>query len=251
MSEPRRRAQVALRIITQLLWLAGLLVGISSAYLLVRYKYCSLFFQDVFPTILFPTILAILAASFLVLSGVVGCRVSSKDSPCLQGIFVYFLIIVFCLVATTAAFAYSKSGQVDSELAPLQSVFESYNGSSQDPADHAVDSLQKELRCCGVRGFQDWLATPWFNHSGSLQVPLSCCNSTSHNCSGSVHQPELLYPQGCQEKLKDALTFILQVTLISAAVIAIIQVMALASVVQLMKEYPLQEYRILDRDPSS
>ncbi len=78
-------------------------------------------------------------------------------------------------------------------------MFQNYSGNSQDPDTKAVNALQREvfvqkylgflylanqigtlfllqLRCCGVKNYTDWLETPWFNHSGKYEVPLSCCN---------------------------------------------------------------------------
>uniref|UniRef100_A0A4W5MF90 Tetraspanin 37 n=1 Tax=Hucho hucho TaxID=62062 RepID=A0A4W5MF90_9TELE len=86
---------------------------------------------------------------------------------------------------------------VDSELAPFSSVFQRYTGSSQDPDSAAVDATQKELQCCGIYDYRDWLATPWFNHSGRGSVPHSCCNSTYHTCNGTLELPGLLYPKWC------------------------------------------------------
>lgn len=250
MSEPSRRiCKTVLRIFSQLLWLAALVIALSGIFLLINFKHCRLFLED--KSIILPALLAVVAALFLLAAGIAGCCASEKESPCLQGIFVYFLIIVFCLEATAAALSYINVEKMGSQLAPFERVFHQYNGSSKDPDTQAVDFLQKELHCCGVHGFQDWQTSPWFNESGHIRVPLSCCNSTFTNCTGSVDQPELLFTKGCQGKLEDVLSFILHLILWSSVGAAGIQVVGLVSVSVLMKESPLQEYRILDRDPFS
>ncbi|MBN3296451.1 tetraspanin 37 [Amia ocellicauda] len=249
MSEPRGVCRTVLRIACQLLWLAGLVLGLSGVYLLLKYLNCGLFFHNIY--IIFPAVLAIVAAGFLLGAGTVGCWVSGKESPCLQGLFVYLLIAVFCLEATAAVLAYININKVDSELSPFKSIFQKYNGSRQDPDTSAVDAIQKELQCCGVRDYRDWLNTRWFNQTGHPSVPHSCCNSTYRNCDGNITEPELLYSEGCQVKLEVALVFILHLIIILTAVVAVFQVVGLVSVAQLMKEQPLQEYQILDREAIS
>lgn len=95
-------------------------------------------------------------------------------------------------------------------------MFQNYSGNSQDPDTVAVNALQREvfaqkylgflylaksdwytfllqLQCCGVKNYTDWLETPWFNHSGKYEVPLSCCNKNFHSCNGTLDSPQLLY----------------------------------------------------------
>ncbi|KAI1891876.1 hypothetical protein AGOR_G00148240 [Albula goreensis] len=247
MTEKRRRIfKVVLQITCQLLWLAGLVVGLSGVYLLLNFSHSRHFFRDIH--IILPAVLAIVSAAALLSSGGLGCWASNSDSNCLQASFVYLLIIVFCLEATAATLAYVNIGKVDSELAPFQNIFQNYSGSSQDPDSNAVDAIQEELQCCGVHDYRDWLTSPWFIHSGRLRVPQSCCNSTFHTCNGTLDQPYMLYPKGCQVKLEDAMRFILHLIIYSTAVVALVQMVGLVSVAQLMKRQPLQEYRILDRD---
>uniref|UniRef100_A0A8C7GLZ2 Tetraspanin 37 n=1 Tax=Oncorhynchus kisutch TaxID=8019 RepID=A0A8C7GLZ2_ONCKI len=207
--------------------------------------------------------------------------------------FVYLLVVVFCLEATAAALAYVNAGKVDSELAPFSSVFQRYTGRCQDPYSDAVDATQKELQCCGIYDYRDWLATPWFNHSGRGSVPHSCCNYTYHTCNGTLELPGLLYPkvythththtpalalcgdpkvcrytsgqhliperchspypvcvlsQGCQVKLEEALLFVLHLIIWSSLAVALVETVGFVSMAQLMREQPLLEYGILDRE---
>ncbi|KAG7487841.1 hypothetical protein MATL_G00027900 [Megalops atlanticus] len=246
MSERRRIFKVVLQITCQLFWLAGLVVGLSGVYLLLNFKHSGVFFRNIY--IILPAILAIVSAVALLSSGGIGCWVSVRESNCLQATFVYLLVIVFCLEATAATLAYVNIGKVDSELAPFRNMFLNYSGRSQDPGTDAVNSVQEELQCCGVHDYRDWITTAWFKQTGKMRVPQSCCNSTFHTCNGTLDQPHMLYSEGCQVKLEDAMTFILHLIIYSTAVVAVVQMVGLFSVAQLMKDQPLQEYRILDRD---
>ncbi|XP_062326231.1 tetraspanin 37 isoform X3 [Osmerus eperlanus] len=219
-------------------------------------------------------VLSLASAACLLASGGLGCWVSMRESVWLQAVqseiwgsghdnegakahgypmglwmwFVYVLVIVLCLEATAAALAYFNIGQVHSELAPFRSVFQRYTGSSQDLDSNAVDATQDELQCCGIHDYKDWLTTPWFNHSGGVRVPHSCCNSTFLTCNGTLDQPWQLYPKGCQIKLEEALLFVLSLIMWSSLAVAVVEIVGFVSVAQLMRDQPLLEYRILDRD---
>lgn len=248
MSETRRRPlKIFLQIACQLLWLAGLVVGLSGVYLLLNYRKNGLFFSQSY--IFLPAVLALASATFLFASGSLGCWVSVKRSAFLQALFVYLLVMVFCLQATAAALAYFHSAKVHAEMAPFRGVFQRYTGSSQDPDSNAVDATQEELQCCGIHNYTDWLSTPWFNHSGGVQVPHSCCNSTFYTCNGTLERPWQLYPQGCQVKLEEALLFVLSLIIWSSMAVALVEMAGFVTVAHFMRDRPLQEYHILDREP--
>ncbi|CDQ93273.1 unnamed protein product [Oncorhynchus mykiss] len=247
MGETRRRAlKIVIQITCQLLWVAGLVVGLSGMYLLLNYRHNGIFFTHTY--IILPACLALASATLLLASGGLGIWVSLRKSALLQGVFVYLLVVVFCLEATAAALAYVNAGKVDSELAPFSSVFQRYTGRCQDPYSDAVDATQKELQCCGIYDYRDWLATPWFNHSGRGSVPHSCCNYTYHTCNGTLELPGLLYPKGCQVKLEEALLFVLHLIIWSSLAVVLVETVGFVSVAQLMRDQPLLEYGILDRE---
>ncbi|XP_029516434.1 tetraspanin 37 isoform X4 [Oncorhynchus nerka] len=239
MGETRRRAlKIVIQITCQLLWVAGLVVGLSGMYLLLNYRHNGIFFTHTY--IILPACLALASATLLLASGGLGIWVSLRKSALLQGV-------------------------VDSELAPFSSVFQRYTGRCQDPYSDAVDATQKELQCCGIYDYRDWLATPWFNHSGRGSVPHSCCNYTYHTCNGTLELPGLLYPKvyththtpalalcgdpkGCQVKLEEALLFVLHLIIWSSLAVALVETVGFVSVAQLMRDQPLLEYGILDRE---
>uniref|UniRef100_A0A4W6E1D9 Tetraspanin 37 n=1 Tax=Lates calcarifer TaxID=8187 RepID=A0A4W6E1D9_LATCA len=182
----------------------------------MKYTQNSLYFSNAY--IILPAVFALASAAFLLASGCLGSWLSLRDSTCLQGLvrlsecvwmrgsvfglyimecfllqFVYLLVVVFCLEGTASALAYFHSTKLDSEITSLRGVFQNYTGSSQDPNSRTVDATQEELQCCGIHDYSDWLKTSWFNRTGGLFVPHSCCNSTFPSCNGTVDQPWQLY----------------------------------------------------------
>ncbi|XP_010790289.1 tetraspanin 37 [Notothenia coriiceps] len=200
----------------------GLVVGMSGVYLLMKYKQSSVFLsQSYFPL---PAFLALASAVLILACGGLGSCLSIeiRDSTFLQGLFVYLLVLVFCLESTASALAFFHTTKLESELTPLSGVFHNYTG--RDPDSQAVDATQAELQCCGVHDFRDWLETPWFNSTGGLLVPHSCCNSTFLSCKGAVDQPWQLYTQGCQVKLEKSLQFVLRFIIWGSPIVFFVEV---------------------------
>ncbi|XP_053191048.1 tetraspanin 37 [Scomber japonicus] len=241
----RNALKTTLQLTSQLLWVVGLVVGLSGVYLLMKYRHSSLFFTHIY--IILPAVFALASAVFLLAAGCLGSWLSLRDSTFLQGLFVYLLVVVFCLESTASALAYFHSIKLDSEIAPLSEVFQKYTGSSQDPNSRAVDATQEELQCCGVHDYRDWLKTSWFNHTGGLYVPHSCCNSTFPSCNGTVNQQWQLNQQGCQVKLEMTLQFVLSFINWCSLLVLVVEVVSILTVTQLMRDQPFMEHQVWDK----
>ncbi|XP_034531644.1 tetraspanin 37 [Notolabrus celidotus] len=246
MSDQRRKAlKTIVQLISHFLWAVGLVVGLSGVYLLLNYRQSSLFFSHTY--IILPAVLSLCSAVLLVVSGCIGSWQKVRDAPFIQGLFVYLLVVVFCLISTASALAYFHSTKLDSELAPLTTVFQTYTGDSQDPNSQAVDATQEELQCCGVHGYKDWLKTPWFNRTGGLLVPHSCCNSSFPSCNGAVWEPRQLYSKGCKVKLELAIQFVLSLIIWCFPVVFLVELALFLTVGQLMIKQPLFGYEIFHK----
>nr|XP_055057660.1 tetraspanin 37 [Misgurnus anguillicaudatus] len=247
MALPRRIINICIKAVSLLLLLAGISLIIGGAFLLHKYRSHGLFFSNFY--ILLPALLAVISGLLILISGSLGCVLSSSDpSCCLQGLFVYILIVVFCAVSTTAALASVYTDKLDADLAPLKDVFQNYSGNNQDVNTRAVNALQSELQCCGVKYYTDWLDTPWFNHSGKYEVPVSCCNKTFDTCNGTLHIPAVLCNEGCQIKFEKQLSLMLRVIMIASLVVILVLVFSWMSVGYLMKHQPPLEYQILNQE---
>ncbi|KAM7376127.1 hypothetical protein PAMP_005874 [Pampus punctatissimus] len=244
MSDERRNAlKTTLQLISQLLWVLGLVVGLNGVYLLMKYRHSSLFFSHIYITL--PAAFALASAVFLLASGCLGSWLSIRDSTFLQGLFVYLLVVGFCLESTASALAYFHSIKLESEIAPLSGLFQNYTGNSYDPYSHAVDATQEELQCCGVHDYRDWLETSWFHRTGGLWVPHSCCNSTFPSCNGTVDQPWQLNQQGCQVKFEMGFQFVLSIIIWSSPLVILVEVVLILTVAQLMRDPTVMEYPVL------
>uniref|UniRef100_A0A3B5M443 Uncharacterized protein n=1 Tax=Xiphophorus couchianus TaxID=32473 RepID=A0A3B5M443_9TELE len=154
----------------------GMVMAMSGVSLLMKYRHYSLFFSQTY--ILLPVVFTTCSAAFLLFTGFLGTWLSLRDSRCLQGLFVYLLVVIFCLGSTASALAYVHSRKV-----LHLHKFGFRHSVSQN--SRIVDVTQEELHCCGVRNYTDWLDSSWFNKTAGDAVPRSCCNSTFLSCKGS------------------------------------------------------------------
>ncbi|XP_069505771.1 tetraspanin-3-like isoform X2 [Ambystoma mexicanum] len=162
--------------------------GVSLILIYLKYHY---FFQDYF--IALPAMLAIGAAAFLIITSLVGLCMPRKDARCQQATFMYFIVVVFCLEATAGVLGFLYSSRIEYELGSMENIFGRYNGTSSDLGSRAVDTLQKQLGCCGVYNYTDWEDHSWQPHTFNESVPESCCLRSYSNCTGDESQPEYLY----------------------------------------------------------
>ena len=52
-----------------------------------------------------------------------------------------------------------------------------------------------KLHCCGIHNYSDWRNTRWFKESKNNSVPVSCCQPSISNCSGTLTRPADLYQE--------------------------------------------------------
>ncbi|XP_029982093.1 tetraspanin 37 [Sphaeramia orbicularis] len=243
MNDQRTALKTILRVTCQFLWILGVMVGLCGRYLLMTIRESILFYSHSYITLI--AIVAFVSAAFLVVSGCLGSYLSCRDSVFLQGLFVYLLVVIFCLESTTSALAYYHSIKLDSEMAPLSTAFYEYTGNSTDSRSRAVDATQEKFKCCGVHDYKDWLTTPWFNLTGRHAVPRSCCNTTFPYCPGNL--PRTLYPEGCQVKLEKALQSVLNAIIWGCPLVFMTELFVLLTVFQLMKNRVFMDYQRLDK----
>lgn len=247
MTDHRRKTlKTIILFLSQFQWLVGMVVGLAGAYLWMKYRHSSLFFSSS-TNMSLPVLVTLATAAALLFTGFLGTWVGIRDSKCLQGLFVYLLVVVFCLGSTSSALALHHSINLDTEVYPLTEVFENYTGSSQDPYSRAVDVLQESMECCGVHNYTDWWDTSWFIRTGGYVLPLSCCNKTFTTCSGTVFLPHQFNNMGCHEKIQTVFRFLLKAVMLMFALIFLDLVVVLVTTGLLMNKPSLLYYESLHK----
>lgn len=243
MNDQTEALKTILRVTCQFLWVLGLVVGLCGVHLLITVRESILFYSHSYITL--TAFVALVSAAFLVVSGCLGSFLSCRNSVFLQGLFIYLLVVIFCLESTTSALAYYHSIKLDSDMATLSTSFHEYTVNSNDSRSGAVNATQEKFKCCGAHDYTDWLTTPWFNRTGERAFPPSCCNTTFPNCPANL--PQRLYPEGCQVKLEKAVQFVLNAIIWECPLVFMTEFFVLLTVFQLMKNRAFMNYQILDK----
>ncbi|KAG2464515.1 TSN3 protein, partial [Polypterus senegalus] len=121
---------------------AALVVFLASVCFFITFLKFQIFFSDIY--IIVPIILATAVAVILFFASFIGCCIKN-DSPCLQGMFVYLLVIAFYLEAAAIVLTHLHSAKVDTELTAFEGVLNKYNETNQNIDTRAVDDIQEEI----------------------------------------------------------------------------------------------------------
>ncbi|KAK4875677.1 hypothetical protein RN001_012099 [Aquatica leii] len=123
-----------------------------------------------------------------------GCCGAIKESSCLLITYAIILLILFLLQVAIGIYAFIQfkdSNNVD-RISIEQGLMETMNlYDHNDQARGTFDTLQSQLKCCGVKGRNDWQRI----RVGD-SVPSSCCDYNPAKC-----YPSSAYTQGCSEVL--------------------------------------------------
>ncbi|XP_065903196.1 tetraspanin-6-like [Dysidea avara] len=96
----------------------------------------------------------------------------------------------------------------------------------------AWNDAQKDVHCCGVDSYQDWLPIQWRNDTIGV-IPLSCCAKVN-GCSGDYIVPdeEIVWTQGCVDAIIDKVSD--QIGAVAAISITVLVMMIIAVVMALI-----------------
>ncbi|KAG8279028.1 hypothetical protein J6590_008047 [Homalodisca vitripennis] len=110
-------------------------------------------------------------------------------------LYTFLLLLIFLLEVMAGLLAYVYQAQVGDELAvTLNATFlETYRIKNEQTA--AIDKMQQELTCCGVKSFEDWQYSVWKQQSGEspIRVPDTCCLTPSPGCGRSISPSNIYY----------------------------------------------------------
>lgn len=145
--------------------------------------------------------------AFIFLVGFCGCCGAIRNSKCLLGFYIFFLVLVFAgeLAAGILAAVYKDEiiNKFDQEL--TESIRKDYKNNPS-----SWDAVQNELKCCGGIGPNDYDNSTWQDAQTDpqIKIPTSCCTLADNGnplekASCQAKQGLTNYhSEGCKEKLK-------------------------------------------------
>nr|XP_058945825.1 CD151 antigen-like [Pocillopora verrucosa] len=154
-------------------------------------------------------------AVFLIIIGVIvaivgflGCCGAWKENYCMVTTYAILLAIIFILEIAAGAVAYAYKGKLeDYTKKALDDGIDKYLDGDKD-AIKAIDNIQKQFKCCGVDGYENYL-----NASDDKKFPKTCCKNEKH-CPGTVGDVKKLngtklddeiYTKGCLKQFEQFL----------------------------------------------
>uniref|UniRef100_A0A5F8HJV1 Tetraspanin n=1 Tax=Monodelphis domestica TaxID=13616 RepID=A0A5F8HJV1_MONDO len=117
-------------------------------------------------------------APLLLFTGGLAIGISNWNTGPWQGMFLYGVLVLFCMEASSAVLACTSSCQREWETHMLDDLHQ--YGNQSDSKTKAVDRLQEELQCCGIHNYTDWKVTAHFS------APTSCCQKIFWNGTGAL-----------------------------------------------------------------
>ncbi|KAL8565352.1 hypothetical protein ACOMHN_029047 [Nucella lapillus] len=141
--------------------------------------------------------------AFIFLVGFSGCCGAIRNSKCLLGLYIFFLVVVFAgeLAAGILAAIYKDEIKEDINKGLAQSIKDEYL-----KVPDSWDNVQKEFKCCGAEEAKDYTNSTWvqLTNRTDILIPESCCTTTNDviddkaKCQAMVSD---YYTDGCKEKL--------------------------------------------------
>lgn len=188
---------------------------------------------------------------FSMLMGFVGCLGAIYEVRCLLGL--YFTCLLLILIAQIAAGAliYFQKDVLDDEMSKIVSkVLKNYPGNNTT-TEQAWDFIQRNMKCCGWSGREDWYSNMVIVNSSQLLFPCSCQNTTvSSNSSsdsgfceiGSSDWSEVVYEVGCSESVEGWLRTNMWVILGVCLGVAFIELLGMILSICLCKNVGVVDY---------
>ncbi|XP_068955877.1 tetraspanin-3-like [Petaurus breviceps papuanus] len=183
--------------------------------------------------------LVVATAPLLLFTGGLAVGVSRWNTGPWQGLFLYGVVVLLCMEASSAVLAHTSSCQRDWETHVLDDLLHQY-GNQSDPKTKAVDRLQQELQCCGIHNYTDW------GMIGCFSAPASCCQKIFLNCTGAFNSSQLLYQEGCLPKLDQRRKVVLSHVFWCCVGALLLELLAALVSGFLTKQSPLPDYHILE-----
>ncbi|XP_030829578.1 CD63 antigen-like [Strongylocentrotus purpuratus] len=162
---------------------------------------------------------------FIFLTGFFGCCGAVKENYCMLGTYAFIMVLLLILELAAGISGYVLRDDidklVDDNMTDLQKEYNSSTSTQQ-----LFDNMQKNLECCGVDNYTDWMG---YNMSHPDMVPESCCMKPGTAGCNQVGSATLdIYTKPCYNALKDLLLRNIGIIAGVAIGIAVIEIFGIA-----------------------
>ncbi|XP_061108598.1 CD9 molecule b isoform X2 [Conger conger] len=137
-----------------LFWLAGTAVFAVGLWLRFDNKTKGLFEGDEAPSVFFTGVYILIAAGALMMVvGFLGCCGAIQESPCMLGLFFFFLLIIFAAEVAAGIWGFSNQDKVVNDITTFyKETFDNYKKTKQETLKETLTLIHFGLNCCGPTG---------------------------------------------------------------------------------------------------
>ncbi|XP_073679347.1 CD63 antigen [Garra rufa] len=149
-----------------------------------------------------------------------GCCGAWKENQCMVTMFAVLLSLIVITEIGAAIAGYVLRGNMTEMLNKgFDVMITRYNETENR---EAIDSIQKQFKCCGGNSSEDWSK---FRFTNPNSVPDTCCKNITTDCGkGAIKDGNKIYTDGCLPILDKVLKENIMWIAVAALVIAFIQI---------------------------
>ncbi|XP_075998032.1 CD9 molecule a isoform X2 [Genypterus blacodes] len=141
-------------IFNAIFWLAGTAVFAIGMWLRFDSKTKGLFEGTDSPYVFYTGVYILIAAGALMMVvGFLGCCGAIQESPCMLGLFFFFLLIIFAIEIAAGIWGFSNQSQVVGDITSFYiETFNKYKTTKDERLRETLLLIQTGLDCCGPSG---------------------------------------------------------------------------------------------------
>ncbi|XP_062373838.1 CD9 molecule b isoform X2 [Sardina pilchardus] len=176
-----------------LFWLAGTAVLAVGLWLRFDKRTEGLFAPTDSPSVFFTGVyLLIVAGALMMVVGFLGCCGAIRESPCMLGLFFFFLLLIFAAEVAAGIWGLSNKEKVVEEIQTFyKETFTNYVDTKQEALKGTLKAIQFGLDCCGLTGtaVDAAVATDTCPKKEGLEVFIttSCPSAIDEMFNGKLH----------------------------------------------------------------
>ncbi|KAM3609833.1 uncharacterized protein V6R79_020938 [Siganus canaliculatus] len=172
-------------------WLAGTAVFALGLWLRLDPKTKGLFEGPDSPSVFYTGVYVLIGAGALMMVvGFLGCCGAIQESPCMLGLFFFFLLIIFAIEVAAGIWGFSNQSQVVSDITTFyRQTYNNYKTTGDERLKETLRLIQTGLKCCGPGGSIEEAATDACPRGETLEelITKSCPDAIDEVFNSKLH----------------------------------------------------------------
>ncbi|XP_076250114.1 tetraspanin-18B-like [Rhynchophorus ferrugineus] len=189
--------------------------------------------------------------AFMFIISFLGYCGAMRESRWMLTLYGILLILILALEIAAGVLAITYKSKAEEETKNiLKQYISHYNSSNmQEPLTAAWNALQVSLKCCGVDNYEDFKVAKsdltWI--SNGYVIPATCCKLDDNktpidmNCMKNPTEDNSYYQTGCYDELIKWIITNLNIVIITAAVLALVELLGILFAFCLTKKINIYE----------